>query len=303
VSGTEWPDVDVVDAQSGAVVDRLDGYATPVWTNHAGRLAAWEFSGQGWVLEVGTDRKLTRLNGGFGEPPVGAATAAREDRLVAWGEGGDPESIVIWDLLTGERPGRSLQRVGDTASPDADAKLMVVFRAGEPGVATREIRTGARLAQRDDLVTAAVSPSGLVAASTLSGQLGFYDLHTLRASGTPLAGAPGVVRTFTFSRDGRLLAVVSADGAARLVDTESRTQLGEPISLGAGVEGVALRPDGLELAVPSDDSVLLWQLDPRTWQDAACRTVGRDLTREEWDGFLAGFGDYRSTCLASPPED
>ena len=53
-----------------------------------------------------------------------------------------------------------------------------------------------------------------------------------------------------------------------------------------------MRPDGMELAIPSGDlGVVLWDLDPQHWLDAACSVVGRNLTEAEWDQYLGPFGE------------
>jgi hypothetical protein len=42
-----------------------------------------------------------------------------------------------------------------------------------------------------------------------------------------------------------------------------------------------MRPDGAELAVGSDGRVMLWDLRPEAWAQAACRLAGRELTEAE----------------------
>ena len=153
------------------------------------------------------------------------------------------------------------------------------------------------VATRRGVDLAAVSRDGLVAAAHGSGRIGFYRARTLDPAGAPLREAPGETEQLSFSEDGRLLLVRGATGSIRLVDTASRTQLGEPIEQGLDRHRVAaLRPDGGELAVRTDDGVRVWDLRPQHWARAVCSMVGRSLTREEWATFLGEVGPYDPSC-------
>jgi hypothetical protein len=87
-----------------------------------------------------------------------------------------------------------------------------------------------------------------------------------------------------------------------IYDTASRTRLGDPIPWSAGA---SLRPDGAAVAVGTGDGVAIWDLNPQHLAAAACRLAGRNLTRAEWDTYLAALGQYRRTCprihLSAPP--
>lgn len=67
----------------------------------------------------------------------------------------------------------------------------------------------------------------------------------------------------------KLLAIRGGGGSVRLVDVDERVQLGDPFELGDEAAPIALRPDGLELALPSPHGVVLWSLDTSHWVDAA----------------------------------
>ena len=296
------PDFAVVDATSGELVDSLDGYFTPVWTNEASRLVAWQSSGLGQVIDVREHDSIRRLDGGLGGPPDAGITSTGGDFLLAWGRPEGKPVVAAWDLRTGKYAGRVLQRVGDAGSLTADGELMVMMHVGEASVATHAVRTGKRLATRPDVVNAAVSPAGVVAGSTKQGQLSFYDPRSLEPTGPSLAGTPGFVQQFAFSTDGKLLAVRGGDGAVRLIDMEERIQLGDTFELGDEAASIALRPDGLELALPSSQGIVLWSLDPASWVDAACQVAGRNLTSAEWNSHLTG-QDYRETCPSALPAE
>ena len=83
----------------------------------------------------------------------------------------------------------------------------------------------------------------------------------------------------------------------------TRTLLGDPIVHESGTDlgwGV-IRPDGLEVAVDTIDGIVVWDLDPAHWVAAVCQSVGRNLTRAEWDEYVGDLAAYRSTCPEFPP--
>jgi DNA-binding SARP family transcriptional activator/WD40 repeat protein len=297
------PDFAVVDATSGGIVDSLDGYFTPVWTNEPSRLVAWQSGGQGHVLDIRKHEPVRRLDGGLGgAAPDSGITSAGSDFLLAWGRPEGKPVMAAWDLRSGKYAGRVLQRVGDAGSLTADGELMVVMYVGLAGMATRDVRTGEQLATRSDVVNAGVSPAGVVAASTIQGRLSFYDPRSLEPTGPSLAGTPGFIEQFAFNTDGTLLGTRGGDGAVRLIDVDDRIQLGDTFELGTEAASIALRPDGLELALPSSHGIVLWSLDPASWIDAACNVAGRNLTPTEWSTHLTGH-DYRETCPSFPPAE
>jgi hypothetical protein len=58
----------------------------------------------------------------------------------------------------------------------------------------------------------------------------------------------------------------------------------------------AFSRDGRTLFTPVvDGSILRWDLRPSSWVAAACRLVGRNLTRAEWRQHV-GTRTYRETC-------
>jgi hypothetical protein len=150
------------------------------------------------------------------------------------------------------------------------------------------------LAERSGVTTAAITPTGLVAVAGTDARLEFLDPHTLDPLGPPVAGLPAAVEQIAFSADGRILAVRGTD-TATLIDVPARVVLGVPIATRGAVEGIAVRPDGAELALHSPDGVLLWDLRPGSWEAAACRIAGRDLTPAEWHAHV-GTTAYRPTC-------
>jgi hypothetical protein len=93
----------------------------------------------------------------------------------------------------------------------------------------------------------------------------------------------------------------SLDGAVVLYDVATRQPIGDPLNAGdAGAEAVAFTPDGQTLASSyQQGQVMLWDIDPNSWQQRACATAGRNLTRDEWHQYL-GDRPYRKTCAQWP---
>ncbi|MEP6760886.1 MAG: BTAD domain-containing putative transcriptional regulator [Sporichthyaceae bacterium] len=295
--GVRRPVWRVVDARSGALVRRDDHDLEPLWTDQPARLAAWNDTGRGVVRDVRDNRTTARLDGGFGDPPLGQSVSADGSRLLAWGSYGSGRIDVweVWDLRTGEGVAAQFANGGNGGALTRSGRLLVW--SDDDGLSTYRTSDGRLLARRPGLSVGTVSPTGVVVASGADGALHFLDSRNLRNVGPPLSGGAGAAVQLAFSRDGGLLAALGEGGRVRLVDVASRTQLGEPIELG-GDRSIAVRPDGLALAQPGAKGLLLWDLRPTRWRTAACRYAGRALTREEWQRFLRAVGDYRPACPA-----
>jgi DNA-binding SARP family transcriptional activator/WD40 repeat protein len=296
-----YPALRIVNARSGAMVRRLRGYEEAWWSARPGVLVAWDDFGTGYLVDARTGRRKLTLQGGFGGETDGLSAAAGGRVLFAWSDDSGLAGRPVWeawDLRTGEslRSGffTGTEQLGGSLTSRGD----VAVWSGANAVRSLRVGDGQVMASREGVGAAAVSPTGVVAASTADGRLAFLDASSLRADGPPLPGSPGLMRALGFSRDGRLLAAHGGDDLLRLVDVEARTQLGEPIQVTGGDPRSALRPDGRELVVTAEGSLAFWDLRPSRWQAAACRLVGRNLTRQEWDTYLSAAGEYRRTCPA-----
>ena len=105
------------------------------------------------------------------------------------------------------------------------------------------------------------------------------------------------------SRDGRLLAS-DTSGTITLWDLSTDTQLGV-LAGPAGNDSLTFSPDGKTMTVltqsstptggPATFSATRWDLDPATWERAACSIANRNLTAAEWTRYL-GTTPYRRTC-------
>jgi WD40 repeat protein len=128
-----------------------------------------------------------------------------------------------------------------------------------------------------------------------------WDMEDASKPPLILLGHVDRITTLTFSADDHFLITGSDDGTARIwnMDTILNDTPSIPIhlqDLNGGLTAFALSPDGKTLATADTDAALqVWNMNLDELITAACQTVGRNLTRDEWLQF--GFTEtYRATC-------
>jgi WD40 repeat protein len=212
--------------------------------------------------------------------PDGTGLAAG---YVGWVEGG---GVILFDVTARRRLGTPLPvpegKVRSVAfSPDGRT-LAVGYVVGDVGV--------------------------------ISGGVIVYDVAARGRLGTLLPVQEGGVQSVAFSPDGKSLAVgyvvVVDDGVTGggliLYDATSRGRLGAPLPVReGGVRSVAFSPDGKSLAAGYDGvagggGVILYDVDPGSWQRLACRIANRNLSREEWGQFIGPDVPYQRICRDLP---
>ncbi len=106
----------------------------------------------------------------------------------------------------------------------------------------------------------------------MDGRIVELDAQSLEPVGEPFPGEVQVDGVMGLSDDAKRLMV--ADGLLRttmlVYDVATRTLLGDPIVLDSGTElgWAAIRSDGLEVAVDSNEGIVVWDLDPAHWVEA-----------------------------------
>ena len=54
-------------------------------------------------------------------------------------------------------------------------------------------------------------------------------------------------------------------------------------------------PSGRQVVGATEDHLIVWDIEPETWFDIACRAAGRSLTEDEWAQFI-GNEPYDPAC-------
>jgi DNA-binding SARP family transcriptional activator/class 3 adenylate cyclase len=269
-----------------------------------GRLAAGFEDGTGGLLDPRTGSRswLSPPQGAeFSIPP--AFDPVRKRMAFGYADG----RVDQRDLVTGERVGASIAS-RDFADVDGLAYLrggtvIAVARGGE--VKFFDADTGAAVLEpvKGQSVAASLDGSVLVT-STIDGDVTIRNPATARPIAPEIPGAGGRTNNIEISDDNTRMLVVTGGGAAHVYDVGSTRQIGRTlrVDLDANVRqvGASLRPDGRQLAVAAEHGVQLWDLDPETWRNAACRLAGRNLTREEWESYIPQGEPYRATCPQWP---
>jgi hypothetical protein len=95
------------------------------------------------------------------------------------------------------------------------------------------------------------------------------------------------------------IGISSLERQQPLEETLRSPELGSNSSVG---DSLAFGPDGkLLVSATERDRILLWNLDPTSWEDEACRVANRNLTLAEWRRYVGADVAYRVTCPGLPP--
>ena len=91
--------------------------------------------------------------------------------------------------------------------------------------------------------------------------------------------------------------ILPAIGRIDLWDTATLQPVGEPLTAPTTESLFAIADArGTKIAIGSYSGITtVLDVDPRSWQRAACRLAGRNLTRTEWRQYVHGQA-YRKTC-------
>ena len=269
-------DLRVIDAATGATVDDLDGVLSAVWAGDHSRLAAVFADGTGGIYDVERHHRDANAPVALDISPVSAVADASHARLITWDDRGRVRSFGSNGTPTA--PSFDLPNPIYTLGVSPDGKTLVTVFV-DYGLVAFDVATGEQVAGPvADYVNMAMSPSGDVVANTFDGRLARFDVRTLTSHGERLPSALGHIAALRFNGVGRLLLLTTGDRSFRLVEWGAQTTLGDPIpspsSLPLNRLFADLRPDNRALALPSDDGVVIWDLDPEVWAERACTARG-----------------------------
>ncbi|MEY2415592.1 MAG: hypothetical protein QOH53_926, partial [Ilumatobacteraceae bacterium] len=309
VSGTyasggtpDGTDPAVLDATTGAVVDPLDDLVSPpVWLDDH-TVASIKAPGDPLVaakyaLQTGQLQVSTVV---FPGPPI-SNSFVEANKPFGWLPFDVNGHVELWKFDIAR-----FARVEPTISVNGYTRMWVDRAAARLAVGTSDgitiydAATGGTIGkiERTDLRAVYITPSDMLIAGTLGGELVEYDLNTLQPIRT-LGGNTGLSQEMYADTSGTLLVTRSGAGDVNLYDISTGERIGTSISVPDGeANGVGLRSDGKELFLggSSTAGTLFWDLDPQHWVEAACRLAGRNLTREEWAANIGTLARYTALC-------
>jgi WD40 repeat protein len=243
-------------------------------------------------------------------PTAGADVTPDGTRAIVNGSTG----IAFVDLVAGHLRGDVIrqdswsevdQEIPTTVSVSPNGRWAAVARAatielvdviGERVVGSWPNKDGA-----DVLALAWTGDGKILAYGDISGRLSFRAVPDGAELGPPRLLFPGYVLSLATSPDGRWLAAAGTDGELALVDTATRTPLGQPLpGSGEPAWGIPIwAPDASAVTMWYETGTTLrWEVGADRWIDRACRVAHRDLTADEWRLLRPGV-PWRHTCATT----
>jgi WD40 repeat protein len=258
--------VSVWDWQVGREIWQFPGGAVnKVAWDPAGRfVAAGRHDGKVSLLAADDGRELRQLQ--LRAPVVALAVSPRGDRLIAGSVGLDPSAdhgeVVLWE--TGDW--RELMR-------ESQDNLAVGF-------------------SQDGRQMGATAPNGAI---------GIWDAATGRSILIMQQdGEPSMAGELAFAPDGSHLAT-ALGGSLRIWNLAGEEVARREHRDGKTIWDLAFSPDGRSIATGSaDNTAAIWLWQPADLIADACARLPRNLTRDEWDGYVGKEVPYHPTCSQLP---
>ncbi|NKZ06490.1 nSTAND1 domain-containing NTPase [Actinomadura latina] len=162
--------------------------------------------------------------------------------------------------------------VAETSDPDAVALMYggsisrIDLRTGTPGDPTRPYRDASHLSRLADTGVCSARPRSDQFAFDVGGDVELWDLERGDHVASLPVNAAGRIRSLRFSANGRLLAIVSADGSLQVWDVDERRSIRRPLKVlraGAAPGASVLFIDEDQSIIGMDGRVQIWDLARR----------------------------------------
>ncbi len=285
-------------------------------TGHNGLVSSLDFSADSKLLASGsTDNTIILWDANtlqpIGQPLIGhkdevlSVSFSPNGKLIA--SGSADGTVIIWDVDSQQPVGQPLRRHTNAiwsvrfspdgkliASASMDRTIILWDRDTQQPVSlldSHQSIQGRRIS---------FSPDGKILASgNVDGTITLWDVANQRMIGQPLHGHDGWIVGLDFSPNGKYL--ISGNfswhkGSLVRWDVETQKPIGQPINVYKFLQAVAFSPDGkMAVSCGQDNDITLWDTDPQSWYQKACRIVGRNLTLEEWQNYFPD-KPYQKTC-------
>lgn len=167
--------------------------------------------------------------------------------------------------------------------------------------ATNNYRESEVYDNRFTLHSIAISKEGQVAIGDQNGNVRLIDIENKRPI-TTLVGHSSTITDIKFSSDGRSIATASKDRTIRLWNRNRINA--QPITLrdhDSWVWSVAFSPDNKQLLAGTQETeVRAWPTSIAAMTAIICEKINRNLTKEEWNTFVAEDLLYETTCQNLP---
>jgi WD40 repeat protein len=229
---------------------------------------------------------------------------------------GAPGSVLFWDVSHPrhpvEQPRRALTALAGFPHFSPDGRFIVIVGGGPPATSATvfDVATGRKLLDFGGGATlpqVSFTPDSAILAAVIgqfnsTGEVALWDTTTWHRRATlTLPYSPGGI---AFINDGTRFvtpSILPAIGRIDLWDTATLQPVGEPLTAPT-TESLFSNADprGTKIAIGSYSGITtVLDVDPRSWERAACRLAGRNLTRTEWKQYVPG-QSYRRTCPQWP---
>jgi WD40 repeat protein len=229
---------------------------------------------------------------------------------------GAPGSVLFWDVSNPRHPVEQRRRAltapagFPTFSPDG--RFLVIVGGGPPATSATvfDVATGHKVLDFGGGATlpqVSFTPDSATLAAVMgqfnsTGKVVLWDTSTWHRRATLiLPYSPGGIAFINGGTRFATPSILPAIGRIDLWDTATLQPVGEPLTAPT-TESLFSNADarGSKIAIGSYSGITtVLDVNPRSWQRAACRLAGRNLTRTEWKQYVPG-QSYRKTCPQWP---